>query len=101
MLTEYLIRYGPSRLHRTDTGKATNKRIVALRLAEICARFQPEGIAFDPWGITGARTNFLNEEGITLPPLKQFGQGYKSMSPATKAFEERVLTGALCIQETP
>ena len=33
-------------------GKATNKRMVALRLAEICARFSPEAIAFDPWGIT-------------------------------------------------
>ena len=81
-------------------GKATNKRLVALRLAEICARFQPQGIAFDPWGITELE-RILNEEGITLPPLKTFGQGYKSMSPATKAFEERVLNRTLVHSGNP
>jgi phage terminase large subunit-like protein len=81
-------------------GKATNKRLVALRLAELCARFQPECIAFDPWGITELE-RILNEEGITLPPLKPFGQGYKSMSPATKAFEERVLNRRLVHSGNP
>lgn len=75
-------------------GRATDKRRVALRLAEICARFQPEAIAFDPWGITELE-RVLSEEGITLPPLRQFGQGYKSMSPATRAFEARVLNRQL------
>jgi len=75
-------------------GKATDKRRVALRLAELCARFQPEAIAFDQWGMTELE-RVLSEEGITLPPLKSFGQGFKSMSPATKAFEERVLNRRL------
>lgn len=75
-------------------GKATDKRRVALRLAEICARFQPEAIAFDRWGITELE-RILSEEGITLPPMRPWGQGFATMSPATKAFEERVLNRTL------
>lgn len=81
-------------------GKATNKRLVALRLAEICAKFNPESIAFDIWQMTELE-RILNEEGITLPKLKPFGQGYKSMSPATKAFEEMVLNKKLVVPDNP
>lgn len=81
-------------------GKATDKRVVALRLAEICARFQPEAIGFDQWGITELE-RILGEGGITLPPMKPFGQGYKSMSPAMKAFEERVLNRRLVHSGNP
>lgn len=75
-------------------GRATDKRRVALRLADICARFNPEAIAFDQWQITELQ-RILGEEGIVLPPMKAFGQGYKSMSPAMKAFEEAVLNRQL------
>lgn len=81
-------------------GKATNKRVVALRLADICSRFHPESIAFDPWGITELE-RVLSEEGITLPRFKPFGQGYKTMSPATKAFEELVLNRNLICPDNP
>jgi phage terminase large subunit-like protein len=36
----------------------------------------------------------LGEEGITLP-LREFGQAFKDMAPATAAFETRVLNGHL------
>jgi phage terminase large subunit-like protein len=81
-------------------GRATDKRRVALRLAELCARFNPEAIAFDRWQITELE-RILTEDGITLPPLKAFGQGYASMSPATKAFEERVLNRRLVHAASP
>lgn len=81
-------------------GRATDKRRVALRLAELCEKYNPEVIAFDPWQMTELQ-RILNEEGITLPELKSFGQGYKSMSPATKAFEERVLNGTLRSFDNP
>jgi len=81
-------------------GRATDKRRVALRLAELCARFQPEAIAFDQWGMAELE-RVLNEEGITLAPLKQHGQGYKSMSPATKAFEAAVLNRRLVHGDNP
>lgn len=81
-------------------GKATNKRIVALRLAEICSQFNPDVIAFDPWQMEELR-RIIEEEGLTLPEFKSFGQGYKSMSPATKAFEGRVLNRNLISEENP
>jgi phage terminase large subunit-like protein len=80
-------------------GKATDKRRVALRLADLCARFKPEAIAYDVWGITELE-RILGEEGITLP-LKPFGQGYKSMAPAMKAFEERVLNRRITHDTNP
>jgi phage terminase large subunit-like protein len=80
-------------------GKATDKRRVAIALAEICARYQPEAIAADQWQLTELQ-RILGEEGIELP-LKPFGQGYKSMSPAAKAFEERVLNRQLVHDGSP
>lgn len=74
-------------------GKATNKRLVALRLGALCGMFKPESIAYDMWGITELERT-LKEEGIELP-LKPWGQGFKSMAPAMKSFEERVLNGRL------
>jgi phage terminase large subunit-like protein len=68
-------------------------------LAEICARYQPEAIAADQWQLTELQ-RILGEEGIELP-LKPFGQGYKSMSPASKAFEERVLNRQLVHDGNP
>jgi phage terminase large subunit-like protein len=75
-------------------GKATDKRRVALRLAELCGRFQPEAIGFDRWGITELQ-RILSEEGITLPELRPMGQGFATMSGAMRAFEERVLNRQL------
>jgi phage terminase large subunit-like protein len=81
-------------------GRATDKKRVALRLAEICARFSPVAIAFDPWGITELE-RIISEEGITLPPFRQFGQGFKSMALAVRAFEERVLLRRLVHSGNP
>jgi phage terminase large subunit-like protein len=75
-------------------GKATDKRLVALRLAEICARFKPEAIAYDLWGMAELE-RVLADEGVVLPSLRAFGQGFKSMAPAVRAFEERVLNRRL------
>jgi len=80
-------------------GRATNKRIVAVRLGEIAAKYQPAGIAYDIWGMPELE-RILSEEGITLPLVK-WGQGYKSMSPATKATEERILNRTLIHDGNP
>jgi phage terminase large subunit-like protein len=74
-------------------GRATDKRRVVRRLAELTARFTPTAIAFDRWGMAEIE-RLLSEEGITLP-LREFGQGFKDMAPATAAFETRVLSGHL------
>jgi phage terminase large subunit-like protein len=80
-------------------GNATNKRTVALRLAELNRKYEPVGIAYDKWGMPELE-RILSEEGIDLP-LRVFGQGYASMSPATKAFEERVLNRQLVHDGNP
>jgi phage terminase large subunit-like protein len=71
-------------------GQATDKRIVALRVAEIWRKYKPEEIAFDDWGMNEL-LRILSEEGMPDMTFRPWHQGYKSMSPATKAMEERVL----------
>jgi phage terminase large subunit-like protein len=80
-------------------GRATDKRRVALRLAELCAAFRPEAIAYDLWGLPELQ-RIMAEEGIDLS-LKPFGQGFKSMAPAMRAFEERVLNRELVHPRNP
>jgi len=80
-------------------GRATDKRIVARRLAELCAKYQPQSVAFDRWGMPELE-RILSEEGIILP-LQIWGQGYVAMSPATKAFEEAVLNRRLLHDSNP
>jgi phage terminase large subunit-like protein len=80
-------------------GKATDKRHVVLKLAELAQRFEIAGIAYDRWGMAELR-RILDEEGVVLP-LVEHGQGYKDMSPAIAAFEERVLNRQLCHNANP
>jgi len=74
-------------------GRALDKAFVTRRLGDIFNTFRPRLIAFDRWGISELE-RLLEDEGIDLP-LKEFGQGFKDMSPATKAFELKVLNGDL------
>jgi len=80
-------------------GGATHKGIVARQVADIYAKYKPQCIAFDRWGITEI-TQILDDLGIKLP-FEPFGQGYQSMSPATKAFEERVINKILVTPPNP
>ncbi len=80
-------------------GKAQDKRKIPLRLAELCSKYKPVAIAYDKWGMTELE-RVMSEEGIRLP-LKVWGQGYASMSPATKAFEERILNRQLVTDPNP
>jgi phage terminase large subunit-like protein len=72
-------------------GRATDKRLVALRLGALVAKFNPRVIAFDRWGMLELE-RVLRDEGLDLP-LKEFGMGFKDLGPATAAFEIRVLNG--------
>jgi phage terminase large subunit-like protein len=80
-------------------GGATHKRIVAQKVVELCKKFKPEAVAFDRWGITEIN-QILEELGEKLP-FEPFGQGYQSMSPATKAFENRVINKVLTTPNNP
>lgn len=74
-------------------GRATNKRAVVLKLAELVQTYSVQAIAFDPWGMPEVE-RILDEEGIVLP-LKKHPQAYSEMSPSLTAFEEQVLNREL------
>lgn len=80
-------------------GKAVNKLAVATTLGSLHARFTPEAIGFDRWGMAEL-DQVLTREGITLP-LKEFGQGFKDFAPAVKATEARILNGRLVHPANP
>jgi phage terminase large subunit-like protein len=86
-------------LHVTQ-GQAVSKVAVARKISELASFFDIQAIAYDRWRIK----DFLimcDEEGITLPPMEEFGQGYKDMSPAVSKFEEMILNGELAHPNHP
>lgn len=87
-------------LIETTPGNGTDKNIVARRIAELWTKYKPEEIAFDPWG-KKELYRVLSEEGLPELQIREFHQGYKTMSPAVKAFEERVLNGKLVHEGGP
>ena len=78
----------------TTPGRAISKRAVLQRVAQICATFDVQNIAADRWRLEDFQQQAA-DDGITLPPLVPFGQGFKDMSPAIDAFETAVLNHTL------
>jgi phage terminase large subunit-like protein len=76
----------------TTPGKAISKLFVLRRLVEIVSIFDFQGWAFDRWRIEDLK-QLAEDEGITLPEMQPFGQGFKDMSPAVEAFEAALLNG--------
>lgn len=79
---------------QTTPGKAISKKFVAERMAEIASLYDLQSIGYDRWRIADLQ-QLLEDEGISLPPLAPFGQGFKDMSPALDEFERRLLNGIL------
>lgn len=71
-------------------GAAISKRHVLIRVAQICAEFNVPNIAADRWRLADLK-QIAQDEGIELPELIDFGQGFKDMSPAIDAFETALL----------
>lgn len=74
----------------TTPGAAISKRHVLQRVAQICSGFDVQLIAADRWRLEDFK-QIGEDEGIGLPPLMPFGQGFKDMSPALDAFETDIL----------
>ena len=74
----------------TTPGRAISKRAVLQRVAQICSEFDVQGIAADRWRLEDFQQQAA-DEGIELPTLTPFGQGFKDMSPAIDAFETAIL----------
>lgn len=75
-------------------GAAISQRFVLQRLAQICAGFDVVHVAVDRWRLAEYKQQ-AEDDGIKLPELLPFGQGYQSMSPALDAFETAVLNGTV------
>lgn len=78
----------------TTPGRAISKRVILQRLSGLSDFFEIVGVAYDRWRIEDL-ISLASDEGITLPKMEPFGQGYKDMSPAIESFEEMLLNGML------
>lgn len=79
---------------RTTPGAAISKRHVLQEVAQLCAQYEVQAIAADRWRLADFR-QIADDEGIALPPLLEFGQGFKDMSPAIDRFETAILNRTL------
>lgn len=71
-------------------GRAINKKAVAHRLATLCGLFDIRSVAYDRWRIEDFKAG-VEEDGLSLPPLVPFGQGFKDMAPAVDEYERMLL----------
>lgn len=79
---------------RLTPGRAISKLHVLHEISEICAQYDVEEIAYDEWRIADL-ISLQQQDGVTLPTLAGFRQGYKSMAPAVDEFENRLIGGTL------
>lgn len=70
-------------------GNARDDLAIALQLADIRARYDVRGIAFDRWQMPRLQ-KLLSDEGVDLP-MTEFVPGFKSYAAAVDAFERAVL----------
>lgn len=78
----------------TTPGRAISKRIILQKLSSMCDFFEITLCAYDRWRIEDLQ-QMAADDGISLPPMEAFGQGYKDMSPAIEQFETMLLNGEL------
>lgn len=76
----------------TTPGRAISKLAIVRRLAELAATFGIQEVAYDRWRIEDLKS-LAADNGIALPEMVPFGQGYKDMSPAVESFETALLNG--------
>ena len=74
--------------------KTIEYEFVVQDIVDICAKFDVQQIAFDRWNKKDFDKD-MNRLGVSLPELVEFGQGYKSMSPAIKVFETKLIEGTI------
>lgn len=84
----------------TTPGRAISKLAVLQRLVQLSQQFQIVACAYDRWRIEDLRS-LAADAGVTLPELVEYGQGYRDMSPAIEAFEERIIGGQLAHNRNP
>lgn len=84
----------------TTPGAVISKLAVLQRLAALAEIFDLVSVAYDRWRIQDLRA-LADDAGVTLPPMVEFGQGYKDMAPAIEGFESKLLGGELVHNSHP
>lgn len=85
---------------QTTSGRAVSKLEIAQKLSELCHFFDVQCIAYDRWRIEDFK-QMSSDEGIKLPPMVAFGQGFKDMTPAIEKFEVMLLNQELVHPNNP
>ncbi len=78
----------------TTPGPAISKLDVLKRLAALSEQFEIVACAYDRWRIEDLKS-LAADAGIELPPMVEFGQGYKDMAPAIERFESLLIGGQM------
>lgn len=81
-------------LLHTTPGRAVSKRIILQKLSAMCDYFEIMAVAYDRWRIEDL-IQMASDDGISLPPMKPHGQGYKDMTLSIENFERLLLNGEI------
>lgn len=81
-------------LLNTTPGRAISKRVILQKLSAMCDFFEIIAVAYDRWRIEDLLA-MAADDGISLPEMRPWGQGYKDMSPALENFERMLLNNEL------
>ena len=74
--------------------KTIEYEFVIKALLPLCSTYNVVKIAFDRWKFKDFEKERLRL-GVELPELVEFGQGFKSISPAIKIFETKMIEGTM------
>tara|TARA_R110000744_G_scaffold277887_1_gene390210 strand:+ start:404 stop:1963 length:1560 start_codon:yes stop_codon:yes gene_type:complete len=69
-------------------GNVTDYNFVKAKIMELCEKYNVQSIAYDRWNSSQLVIECI-DEGLKMSP---FGMGYKSLSPAAKEIESKVMT---------
>lgn len=75
-------------------GRAIDRLAIIRKLAELASTFDIKACAYDRWRLEDLK-KIVSDEGITLPPLIGWGQGFKDMGPAVDTLETAILNRQL------
>ncbi len=84
----------------TTPGGAISKSFVLHRLVQIFHYFNVAALAYDRWHIQDFK-QMAEDEGITLPPMVDYGQGFKDMAPAVNQLETLLVNDQLRHNNNP
>lgn len=81
-------------------GRAVKKNAVLQRLVALHAQFGIEAVAYDRWRIEDLLA-LADTEGLDLPPMVAYGQGYKDMAPAVDELERKLVEAEIAHDGNP